>query len=385
MSRPHPLAGLGRTDTGCRGPRLPPRPPRRPPSPPRPRWNGCAQGHPLLDAVIDEIDGRRIRIGRHWLVDFASCNYLGFDLDPEIHDAIDGTVRRWGTHPSWSRLLGSPRLYEQIETELTELLSAPDTLVLPTITHIHNSVIPLLAAQGSVFLDARAHKTIYAGATLARANGAQLRRFPTGNADHVEAQLKEAPAERPRLICMDGVNSMTGNIPDLPTFARLARRHDALLYVDDAHGFGVIGERSTAERTPYGARGNSVIRHVGENYDNVILVAGFSKAYSSLLAFLTLPTELKDYCKVNAAPYLYSGPSPTASLATVLAGFKVNTTRGTPSEPTYIARLPRCSRPFTTSSWTPRTGPDSRSSRSPSAAARTSTTSDGTSTAAAST
>jgi 7-keto-8-aminopelargonate synthetase-like enzyme len=229
LSRPHPLAGLGRTDTGCRGPRLPPRPPRRPPSPPRPRWNGCAQGHPLLDAVIDEIDGRRIRIGRHWLVDFASCNYLGFDLDPEIHDAIDGTVRRWGTHPSWSRLLGSPRLYEQIETELTELLSAPDTLVLPTITHIHNSVIPLLAAQGSVFLDARAHKTIYAGATLARANGAQLRRFPTGNADHVEAQLKEAPAERPRLICMDGVNSMTGNIPDLPTFARLARRYDAAL------------------------------------------------------------------------------------------------------------------------------------------------------------
>ena len=77
----------------------------------------------------------------------------------------------------------------------------------------------------------------------------------------------------------------------------------------------MIGERSTAERTPYGARGNSVIRHVGEGYDNVILVAGFSKAYSSLLAFLTLPTELKDYCKVNAAPYLYScllytSPSP---------------------------------------------------------------------------
>ena len=90
----------------------------------------------------------------------------------------------------------------------------------------------------------------------------------------------------------------------------------------------MIGERSTAERTPYGARGNSVIRHLGEGYDNVILVAGFSKAYSSLLAFLTLPTELKDYCKVNAAPYLYSGPSPTASLATVLAGFKVNTTLG---------------------------------------------------------
>ena len=65
----------------------------------------------MYDAVIDEVDGRRIRIGDHWLVDFASCNYLGFDLDPEIMAAIDEQVRRWGTHPSWSRLLGNPRLY----------------------------------------------------------------------------------------------------------------------------------------------------------------------------------------------------------------------------------------------------------------------------------
>src|SRR5579864_9070790 len=67
--------------------------------------------HPMMDAVIDEIDGRRIRIGSHWLCDFASCNYLGFDLHPEIMAAVEPEVRRWGTHPSWSRLLGNPRLY----------------------------------------------------------------------------------------------------------------------------------------------------------------------------------------------------------------------------------------------------------------------------------
>ena len=102
----------------------------------------------MYDAVIDEIDGRRIRIGSHWLTDYASCNYLGFDLDPEIMAAIDDGIRRWGTHPSWSRLLGNPRLYPQIEEQLTELLHAPDTLVLPTITHIHMSVIPVLAGAG---------------------------------------------------------------------------------------------------------------------------------------------------------------------------------------------------------------------------------------------
>src|SRR6187549_886248 len=98
--------------------------------------------HPMMDAVIDEIDGRMIRIGDRWLADFASCNYLGFDLDREIIEAIPAYLDRWGTHPSWSRLLGSPSLYGEIEDELTELVGAPDTLALPTITHIHTTVIP---------------------------------------------------------------------------------------------------------------------------------------------------------------------------------------------------------------------------------------------------
>ena len=107
---------------------------------------------------------------------------------------------------------------------------------------------------------------------------------------------------------MDGVNSMTGNAPDIAAFARLANEHDALLYVDDAHGFGVIGERSPDELCDYGTSGNSLLRHQDVPYDNVILVAGFSKAYSSLLAFIALPTRLKDAFKVLAPPYLYSGP-----------------------------------------------------------------------------
>jgi 8-amino-7-oxononanoate synthase len=127
---------------------------------------------------------------------------------------------------------------------------------------------------------------------------------------------------------MDGVNSMTGNAPDLAEFARIARRYDAMLYVDDAHGFGVIGERASDESSPFGKRGNSVVRHCGESYDRVVLVAGFSKSYSSLAAFVACPTELKELLKTAAPPYLYSGPSPIASLATVLVGLDVNETRG---------------------------------------------------------
>jgi 8-amino-7-oxononanoate synthase len=283
--------------------------------------------HPMMDAVIEEVDGRMIRVGDRWLADFASCNYLGFDLDREIIEQVPEFLDRWGTHPSWSRLLGSPALYEQIEERLTELLGSEDSLVLPTITHIHMSVIPLLAASGTIFLDARAHKTIYDGCQIAKARGAAVRRFRFEDPEHLD-QLLSQERDPTRLVCLDGVNSMTGNAPDLAAFAAVAREHGALLYVDDAHGFGVIGERSPLEPCPYGIRGNSIVRHAGESYENVVLVGGFSKAYSSLLAFIACPTDVKELLKVAAPPYLYSGPSPVASLATVLAGFDVNEARG---------------------------------------------------------
>jgi 8-amino-7-oxononanoate synthase len=281
----------------------------------------------MYDAVIEEIDGRRIRIGRDWLVDWASCNYLGFDLDEEVIEAVKPQLRRWGTHPSWSRMLGSPRLYPQLEERLTELLGAEDVLLLPTISQIHLGVIPALIGRGTLIMESRAHRTIYDGCLFARGRGATLRRFRSGDLDELERLLKAA-TERPVMVCMDGVNSMTGDVPDLTPYARLCREHDALLYVDDAHGMGVIGERSPAETSPYGMRGNAIVKHSGETYDNIVLVGGFSKAYSSLLAFLALPTAVKNHLKVAAPTYLYSGPSPVASLATVRAGMDVNDRRG---------------------------------------------------------
>jgi 8-amino-7-oxononanoate synthase len=281
----------------------------------------------MSDAVIEEIDGRRIRIGDQWLVDFASCNYLGFDLDREVIDAVPAYLDQWGTHPSWSRLLGSPVLYNEIEERLTELLGCADTLVLPTITLIHLSVIPVLAGGGTVFVDRRAHKTIYEGCQFASVRGARIERFQHDDPEDLERLLRKDRSAT-RLICMDGVNSMTGNAPDLPVFADIARRYDAILYVDDAHGFGVIGERTSSETSPYGARGNSIVRYFGETYDNIVFVAGLSKAYSSLAAFISCPTEIKQLLKTAAPPYLYSGPSPVASLATTLAGLEVNDARG---------------------------------------------------------
>lgn len=291
--------------------------PHLPPAPP---------AHPMVDAVISSISQRKIMVGQQQLIDFASCNYLGLDLDSEVKSSIAPLVEKWGTHPSWSRMLGTPQPYLDIEDTLRELTGAEDIVTFPTITHIHMSVIPFLAGQGAIFLDSRAHKTIYDGCKVAEGQGATLLRFHHNDADALEKLLNESPVP-PRLICMDGVNSMTGNIPDLTRFAELAKRWNVLLYVDDAHGFGLIGENPDPQM-PWGYRGNGIVRHCGLDYDHIVLVAGLSKSYSSLLAFMAIPTALKERIKVAAAPYLYSGPSPVASLATTLSGLRVNAHSG---------------------------------------------------------
>lgn len=295
------------------------------------RWSDLERlrsSNPMLNAVIDEVRGRRIRVGEHWLSDFASSGYLGFDQDPEIIDSVVSQLSRWGTQAGWSRLIGSPRPYLQIEEELAELIGAPDTLVLPSVVGVHSAVIPLFAGRGQIFVDATAHQTIYDGCSVANGQGASLHRFRPDDLDHLEDQLRAVPADQSKLVCIHGVNRLTGNVADVAAFAALAREHNARLYVDDADGFGVVGERSPDELTPYGILGNGVLRHVDEDYDHVVVVGSFANGYSSPLSFLALPTHLKSYLKVTAAPYLYSGPAPTATLAGVLAGLVVNRSRG---------------------------------------------------------
>ena len=200
--------------------------------------------------------------------------------------------------------------------------------MLPTITHIHMSVIPLLAASGTIFLDARAHKTIYDGcqvATRARRRGAPL---PLrGPRPPRRAAARRARPHPPGLHGRREQHDRQRAGParvrrGRPRARRAAlRRRRARLRRDRR-----ARRRTSRARTACAA--TAIVRHAGESYDNIVLVGGFSKAYSSLLAFIACPTEVKDLLKVAAPPYLYSGPSPVASLATVLAGFDVNEQRG---------------------------------------------------------
>lgn len=283
--------------------------------------------NPMYDAKIIAQEKRKIKIGSKWLIDFASCNYLGFDVDPEIMESITELVSKWGTHPSWSRMLGSPAPYEEVENKLQNLLKVDTCIGLPCLTVIHHYCIFILSEGGEIFLDKRSHRTLYEGAVKARGLGAKVTYFSSDEIGQLELLLKMSTSHK-KMILVDGVFSMHGQYADIGNLAKIARDNDAILYVDDAHGFGMVGERSENETCSYGTKGNAIINHCGENYDNVVLTLGFSKAYSTPISFICCDSKTAKLIKATAVPYLYTGPVNTAALATALKGLEVNEKRG---------------------------------------------------------
>lgn len=283
---------------------------------------------PMFDAEAREIRQRKIKFGDRWMVDFASCNYLGFDLIDEIIESIEPSLKKWGVHPSWCRLVASPSLYVEAEELLAELISAPDTLILPTVTLIHIGVIPaLVGSDGVMFLDKSAHMTMYEAAKMARDSGATLKSFKHNDFEALESLLVQFKDNPKKVILVDGAYSMTGNYVDVPRISALAARYDAIVYIDDAHGWGVVGEKPD-EDLPYGYKGNGVVRHFNASYENVLYIGGLSKAYSSLAAFISCDKNMKAFLKAYATPYDLSGPCPTASLQSLITGLAVNSHSG---------------------------------------------------------
>lgn len=276
-----------------------------------------------------EIKGRKIRVSdKHWVTDFASCNYLGYDLDPAIKLNVDEEIERWGVHPSWCRLVASPQIYDDLESRLAKLVGTETTLILPTVTLISIGVIPALVGKaGVMFLDKSGHETMYEGCKIARDNGATLKSFKQGDFETLEKLLQEHKDNPRKLVLIDGVYSMTGDYADIKVLQALCVKYGALLYIDDAHGFGVVGENPD-KNNPFGYKGNGIVKYAGCGYENIVYVGGCSKAYSSLAAFVACTKKMKTFLQAFATPYDLSGPCPTASLATLWKGLDVNEQRG---------------------------------------------------------
>ena len=294
------------------------------------RLIGLAQQLPQAFVTTEAQKDRQVLVDGIWRTDLASCNYLGLDLHPEVMAAIPPAIESWGVHPSWTRAVASPAIYRDLEEALAAFVGAPAALVFPSISLLHLGVIPALAGpDGIIFRDVEAHHSIHEGCLRAKANGADFVEFPHGDIDALTRALQRQPWDRTKLIATDGVFSMGGSNPPLRDYVRLARTFNATLYVDDAHGFGVIGERPD-DALPYGYSGNGLVRHMGLDLigDRIIYVAGLSKAFSSYAAFVTCFDVDMRYRLEASGPYVFSGPTCTASLASALAGLRVNAREG---------------------------------------------------------
>lgn len=281
------------------------------------------------NVTAKEIKGRKIRVlDDHWVIDFASCNYLGLDLDPDMDYTISREISKWGVHPSWSRIVASPDIYNQLEKKLAELVGTEACIILPTVTLISVGILPVLVGKsGVLILDKSGHETMYEAAKIARDNGAVLESFQHEDLESLEKILNKHKDNPRKVIMVDGVYSMTGDYAMLPELVKLAKKFDAMVYIDDAHGFGVVGEQPS-KMFPLGKKGNGIVKHFGLDYSNIIYVGGCSKAYSSLAAFIGCSKEMESYIEAISTPYDESGPCPTASLATLFQGLKINEERG---------------------------------------------------------
>lgn len=293
-------------------------------------FHGAAHDIPQIHAIVTDQQNRQVCIDGRWVDDFASCNYLGLDLHPGVIAEVLPAIQKWGVHPSWTRAVASPAIYEELERELAAFLRAPSVLVFPSVTLLHAGVLPVLAGyDGVLFKDLAAHRSMHEACLLAQTQGAELQEFRHNDPIDLEARLARCAPERTKIIVIDGVYSMSGAYPPLAEFARLARKYDALIYLDDAHGLGVIGERPSPEM-PYGHCGNGLVNHYGLDYveDRLIYVAGLSKSFSSYGAFIVCHDEAMKQKFRSASTWIFSGPSPVASLASAIAGIRYNRLEG---------------------------------------------------------
>jgi 8-amino-7-oxononanoate synthase len=255
------------------------------------------------DATEVVVDGRRrVMVG--------SNNYLGLTNHPRVLEAAAAALMKYGTACTGSRLLnGNTILHEQLETELAKLTGKEAALVFPTGYQANLGVVSTLAGPGDVLLiDKLNHASMVDAANL---SGADVVRFRHGDLEHLESRLNRA-AGRPRMVIVDGVFSMEGDLADLPGLADLCDKHSARLVVDDAHGIGV-----------FGSTGAGVCEHFGMTDRVDIIVGTFSKSFASIGGFCAADAEVISYLRHNARSLIFSASIPASACATVLAAIEV--------------------------------------------------------------
>ena len=250
------------------------------------------------------LDGRDVVL-------LGSNNYLGLSTHPKVISAAVEATQTFGTGASGSRLIsGNSELYATLETTLAEAKGTEAALVFSSGYAANTSVIPVLAGEGDLILsDALNHASIIDGCRLSRATKKVYRHCDVG---HLKTLLSESHTFRRRLVVTDGVFSMDGDIAPLPDICDLATAHGAMVLVDDAHGFGVLGKD-----------GRGTVAHFGLERTDIIQMGTLSKAVGALGGYIAGSRVLIELLINKARGFIFTTGLPPATLAAATAALDV--------------------------------------------------------------
>jgi 7-keto-8-aminopelargonate synthetase-like enzyme len=262
----------------------------------------------MKDLTVEEVGpDRTFKLGGRWVVNFGSDSFLGLDQDARLKAAVERGVRDWGTHNGSSRAFSSVEPNRRAERKIAAWLGAEAALMYPSVTLANIGALPGLVTRHDVLVaDQFAHNSIDEGLKLAKARGVRTAKFAHNDPDALEETLRGLRPYRHALVAVDGVYSMSGRLPPLAEFRRVAREHNGCLYVDDAHANGVLGEH-----------GRGTVRDALGDYDNVLTVGSLSKGFSCLGGFVAGSQALVELLKLRSNPLIFGGPVPPPYLEAV--------------------------------------------------------------------
>ena len=267
----------------------------------------------LLRALrpVESATGSSIHYGGREVILLSSNDYLGLTMHPEVVQAASMATERYGTGSGASRLVsGTLPPHVQLETALAMFKGAEASLLFGAGYLANLSVIPTLIGSGGLILaDRLCHASMIDACRLSQAD---FRVFRHGDCDHLESLLRNRTTDRPTLIITEGVFSMDGDLAPLPDLVSLAERYGAMLYVDDAHGTGIMG------RT-----GRGTIEHFDLERRIPFHMGTLSKALGSYGGFLVGTHELVQYVINTARSFMFTTALPPAVAAASLAALTV--------------------------------------------------------------
>ncbi len=253
----------------------------------------------------------QLRMNGHSYLNFCSNDYLGLAAHPALRDGLLDSARQYGVGAGAAHLVnGHQRAHHALEQQLANYTRRPRSLLFSTGYMANGGTLSaLLNHRDAVFMDKLNHASLIDGALLSRA---KLQRYRHTDPNHLEELLRRSSA-RHKIIATDGVFSMDGDIADLPALAELARRYEAWLMVDDAHGLGVIGKN-----------GGGCVEHFALDVDAVpILMGTLGKAFGSFGAFVAGSDALIEYLIQFARSYIYTTALPPAIAAATSAALRI--------------------------------------------------------------